>query len=327
MTVLCDSWQRVINYLRISVTDRCNLNCIYCSSGGSVPAAPRSFALTYEEIQRVVDAAADLGINTVRLTGGEPLIRPDLNRLVSKISAIGGINEVALTTNGIFLADNARDLKLAGLKRVNISLDTLQQAKFTRLAGSDHLNDVLYGIKAASDSGLTPVKINMVVLRGINDDEIVDFAKKTISDGWHVRYIEFMPLGTLKSQVGDMVSAEEIRDRIKVLGRLEADKGEGGNGPARYYRFIGAEGTLGFISAMTEHFCNSCNRLRLTSDGHLRPCLMDDDEVDLKTALRSGVGKEELKALICSAVSLKQEQHHLSDGVGPSKRSMRGIGG
>ncbi len=327
MTVLCDSWQRVINYLRISVTDRCNLKCMYCSSGGSVPPAPRSYALTYEEIYQVVQAAADLGINTVRLTGGEPLLRPDLSRLVGMINSTDGIKEIALTTNGILLGKHVEELKSAGLKRVNVSLDTLQPAKFKRITGGNHLTDVIAGIESARRLGLNPVKINMVVLRGINDDEIVDFARKTISDGWHVRFIEFMPFGALKDEVGEMVSADEIRKRIAVLGSLKPDTGNGGNGPARYYRFEKAEGTIGFISPMTEHFCHSCNRLRLTSDGHLRPCLLDDDEIDLKTALRSGVGLEELKELIRRAVSLKQQEHHLSEGIGPMKRTMRGIGG
>lgn len=326
MTVLCDSWQRVINYLRISVTDRCNLKCMYCSSG-SGPSSPRSFALTYEEIYRVVKAAAELGIDTVRLTGGEPLLRPDLSHLVGMINSVPGIKEIALTTNGILLGKNLTDLKAAGLKRVNVSLDTLQPEKFKRITGGNHLSDVTDSIDASRRLGLNPVKINMVVLRGINDDEIVDFARRTITDSWHVRYIEFMPFGTLKDEVGEMVSAEEIRKRISILGKLEQDNCKGGNGPARYYRFAGAEGTIGFISPMTEHFCHSCNRLRLTSDGHLRPCLLDDDEVDLKTALRAGVGLEELKELICRAVSLKQQEHHLSEGVGPMKRTMRGIGG
>ncbi len=327
MTVLCDSWQRVINYLRISVTDHCNLNCLYCTGGVSIPPAPRSYALTYEEISRVVEVAARLGITTVRLTGGEPLLRPDLSRLLGMLGHIDGIKEIALTTNGILLGALAEELKTAGLKRVNVSLDTLQPEKFEKITGSKRLSDVIEGIEAARQAGLNPVKINMVVLRGINDNEIVDFARKTISDGWHIRYIEFMPFGTLKSEVGEMVSAEEIRERIKILGNLEPYTGEGGNGPARYYRFAGAKGTIGFISPMTEHFCHSCNRLRLTSDGHLRPCLLDDDEVDLKTALRAGVGTEDLKELIRRAVSLKQEEHHLAEGVGPSKRSMRGIGG
>lgn len=327
MTVLCDAWQRQINYLRISVTDRCNLNCVYCSEGNAVEPDLRSNVLSYEEIRRIVEVAASLGITTVRLTGGEPLVRSDLSRLVAMLARIKGIDDIALTTNGILLGKYSAELKKAGLKRVNVSLDTLQGGKFKRIAGSDHLQDVLAGIEAARLAGLNPVKINMVVLRGINDDEIIDFARLTISRGWHVRFIEFMPLGVLKNEVGELVSAEEIRGRIQGLGHLEPDTGGGGNGPARYYRFAGAEGTIGFISPMTDHFCHSCNRLRLTADGHLRPCLLDDDEVDLRAVLRNGAKPEELKELIRRAVGLKQEQHHLAEGVGPQKRSMRGIGG
>lgn len=328
MTVLCDSWQRQINYLRISVTDRCNLNCIYCSEGGlSTEARLRSENLTYEEINRIVEVAAALGITKVRLTGGEPLVRSDLSRLVGMLSIIKGIDDIALTTNGMLLGQYAPELKKAGLKRVNVSLDTLQPDKFKRIAGSDYLKDVLAGIETARTTGLNPVKINMVVLRGINDDEIVDFARLTIDRGWHVRFIEFMPLGILKNEVGEMVSAEEIRGRIQNLGQLDPDTCKDGDGPARYYRFAGAEGTIGFISPMTQHFCHSCNRLRLTADGQLRPCLLDDDEVDLRAALRNGAKTAELTELIRQAVGLKQEQHHLTEGIGPSKRSMRGIGG
>lgn len=327
MTILCDSWQRQINYLRISVTDRCNLNCVYCSGGNPVEPGLRSRNLSYEEISRIVEVAAALGITKVRLTGGEPLVRFDLSRLVEMLARIEGINDISLTTNGILLGKYSSGLKRVGLKRVNVSLDTLQADRFKRIAGSGYLKDVLDGIEAARLAGLNPVKINMVVLRGINDDEIIDFARLTISQGWHVRFIEFMPLGALKKEVGEMVSAEEIRERIQNLGRLEPYAGNGGDGPARYYRFTGAEGTIGFISPMTEHFCHNCNRLRLTADGHLRPCLLDDDEVDLKAVLRNGANTEELKELIRRAVGLKQEQHHLAEGIGPEKRSMREIGG
>lgn len=310
------------------MTDRCNLNCIYCSEGDlSTQTRLRSENLTYEEINRIVEVAATLGITKVRLTGGEPLVRSDLSRLVGMLSIIKGIDDIALTTNGMLLSQYAPELKRAGLKRVNVSLDTLQPDKFKRIAGSDYLKDVLAGIEAARTTGLNPVKINMVVLRGINDDEIIDFARLTIDRGWHIRFIEFMPLGKLKNEVGEMVSGEQIRERLQKLGHLEPDTGKGGDGPARYYRFTGADGTIGFISPMTQHFCHSCNRLRLTADGHLRPCLLDDDEVDLRAALRNGARTEELTELIRQAVGLKQEQHHLAEGVGPKKRSMRGIGG
>jgi cyclic pyranopterin phosphate synthase len=326
MTGLYDSWQRQINYLRISVTDHCNLNCIYCSAG-SVPHLPRSEILSYEEIQTLVRVAASLGINKVRLTGGEPLIRPDLITLVQMVSQIEGIDDISLTTNGILLSQYAAELKEACLNRVNVSLDTLRADRFQHITGQDKLNEVLAGIKAANRAGLQPVKINMVVMRGINDDEVVDFARMTVDPGWHARFIEFMPLDTSNAKTLKTVSTQEIRGRLLALGNLEPYAGKTGNGPARYYRLPGAKGTIGFISPMTEHFCHSCNRLRLTADGQLRPCLLDDDEVNLKEALRNGASTERLKELIQKAVAIKRERHHLNEGAGPPERPMRQIGG
>ncbi len=328
MTGLFDSWQRQINYLRISVTDLCNLSCVYCSAG-SIPHLPRSEILSYEEIQRVVQVAASMGISKVRLTGGEPLVRPDLSKLISMLAQIEGIDDISLTSNGILLSKYALELKEAGLKRVNVSLDTLKEDRFKQITGGNKLKEVLAGIEAAHQVGLEPVKINMVVLRGINDDETIDFARLSINQGWHVRFIEFMPIGTPDIKVSRMVSAEEIKERIQVLGKLEPYIGLAGNGPARYYRFPGARGTIGFITAMTEHFCNTCNRLRLTSDGRLRPCLLDNDEVELKEALRNGAGTDEIKQLIQQAVAIKREHHHLTGGVAPEivRRPMCQIGG
>jgi cyclic pyranopterin phosphate synthase len=326
MTGLYDSWQRQINYLRISVTDHCNLNCVYCSAG-PVPHLPRSEILSYEEIQRLVRVAASLGITKVRLTGGEPLVRPDLVVLVRMVSQIEGIDDVSLTTNGILLGQYAAELKKAGLDRVNVSLDTLRADRFQRITGQAQLNEVLAGIDAANRVGLQPVKINMVVMRGINDDEVVDFARMTVDPGWHVRFIEFMPLGTSEVEALQTVSTQEIQEQLLTLGKLEPYTGKTGNGPARYYRLPGARGTIGFISPMTEHFCHSCNRLRLTADGQLRPCLLDDDEVNLKEALRNGASTERLMELIQKAVATKRERHHLSEGAGPPERPMRQIGG
>ncbi len=326
MTGLYDSWQRQINYLRVSVTDHCNLSCIYCSAG-LISYLPRSEILSYEEIQRVVQIAASLGINKVRLTGGEPLLRPELSKLVWMLSRIDGIDDISLTTNGILLSKYACELKEAGLKRVNVSLDTLKEDRFRRITGSDKLEDVFSGIEAARLAGLEPVKLNMVVLRGINDDEVIDFARMSITEGWNVRFIEFMPFGMPKTEALGTVSAGEIRERIQSLGKLEPYTGKTGNGPARYYRLPGARGTIGFITPMTEHFCHTCNRLRLTAEGQLRPCLLDDDEVNLKEALRNGANTEELKQLIQKAVAIKREQHHLDDGLAPMRRSMRQIGG
>ncbi|MBI4302848.1 MAG: GTP 3',8-cyclase MoaA [Chloroflexi bacterium] len=326
MTGLFDSWQRQINYLRISVTDHCNLNCVYCSAG-SVPHLPRNEILTYEEIQRLVQAAAELGINKVRLTGGEPLLRPDVCNLVRMISQAEGIDDISLTTNGIFLGKYAFELKEAGLNRVNVSLDTLRAERFRQITGQDRLGDVLAGIEAAHRAGLEPVKINMVVLRGMNDDEIIDFARTSQNKGWHVRFIEFMPFALSNGENLKTVSTQEIKERIQSLGKLEPDAGKNGNGPARYYRLSGAKGTIGFISAVTEHFCHSCNRLRLTATGQLRPCLLDDDEVNLKKALRDNASPEELKQLIQKAVSIKRERHHLNEGLSPRSGLMHQIGG
>ena len=328
MTGLFDSWQRQINYLRISVTDHCNLSCIYCSVG-SVPHLPRTEILSYEEIRRLVQVAAGIGISKVRLTGGEPLLRAGLSQLVRMLARIEGIDDISLTSNGILLGKYALELKEAGLKRVNISLDTLKEDRFKRISGRDKLGEVLSGIEAAHLAGLEPVKINMVVLRGINDDETIDFARMSTSRGWHVRFIEFMPFGMPEAESLATVSAREIQERIQSLGKLEPHTGDTGNGPARYFRLPGAEGTIGFITPMTEHFCDTCNRLRLTSDGQLRPCLLDDDEVNLKEPLRNGAGTDELKQLIQQAVAIKRERHHLTGGLAPGtvKRPMCQIGG
>lgn len=326
MTGLFDSYQRQINYLRISVTDHCNLNCAYCSNG-LIPTLPRSEILSYEEIERIVRVAASMGISKVRITGGEPLLKTDLSRLIKMLARIENIDDISLTTNGILLSKYAVELKESGLTRGNVSLDTLKADRFKSITGGDKLTEVLSGIEAAHLAGLDPVKINMVVLRGINDDEILDFAQMTISQGWHVRFIEFMPFGNATASTFETVPTREIQERILTLGTLEPDSGKTGNGPARYYRLPGAKGTIGFISAVTEHFCQSCNRLRLTADGQLRPCLLDDDEVDLKERLRNGASADELKQLVEQAVGIKQERHHLNEGIAPEKRSMHQIGG
>ena len=326
MTGLFDSLQRQINYLRISVTDNCNLNCIYCPAGLAKHLS-RSEIPSYEEIERVVQVAASLGITKVRLTGGEPLLRSDLSKLVWMLAQIEGVDDISLTTNGVLLSKYIAELKEAGLKRVNISLDTLKEDRFKRITGVDKLGDVLSGIEAANSAGLRPVKINMVVLRGINDDETIDFARMGISHGWHVRFIEFMSFGAPKAETLTIVSAQEIQERIRSLGKLEPYTNKEGNGPAKYYRFPGSKGTIGFITPVTEHFCHTCNRLRLTADGQLRPCLLDEDEVDLRRALRNGISTDELKQLIQRAVIMKRERHHLNERVAPDVRPMRQIGG
>lgn len=326
MSSLVDSFSRRIDYMRISVTDRCDLRCIYCTS--HFESRTHEDILRYEEILRIVQAAASLGVTKVRLTGGEPLSRRHISNLVRMLVDVPGIEEISMTTNATRLARYAAELKTAGLKRVNISLDSMKPERFARITGGDKLADVLAGIGAAHAAGLEPVKLNMVVLRGINDDEIVDFARKTLTDGWHVRYIEHMPFENSATHGNGLVPVSEIMTRIeKTLGTLEPHQPAAGNGPAKYYRLPGAKGTLGFIGAVTDCFCAGCNRFRLTADGKLRPCLLDDDEVDIKTPLRNGASIEELARLIQSAAMLKREQHHLGEGEIPIARTMRQIGG
>jgi cyclic pyranopterin phosphate synthase len=326
MTDLVDSFSRRINYMRISVTDRCDLRCIYCTDRFDHKLSHEDI-LRYEEIHRIVQAAAGLGVKKVRLTGGEALMRLHLIRLVEMLSHTEGIDEVSLTTNGTQLASHARELKAAGLSRVNISLDSLKPDRYKRITGGDRLTDVLEGIEAASQAGLEPVKLNMVVLRDVNDDEVLDFALKTLTDGWHVRFIEYMPFANGNGK-NSMVPIRDIMSSIEQsLGKLEPHFPTSGNGPARYYKLPDASGTLGFIGAVTDCFCAECNRFRLTADGHLRPCLLDDDEIDMKGPLRRGADTAELERLIQEAATRKKQQHHLGENGAPEKRQMWQIGG
>jgi len=325
MTCLSDSFQRPINYLRISVTDRCNLRCVYCMPDHGIALLPHGEILRYEEVLRVARAAAALGINKLRVTGGEPLVRSDLTELVRMLSAVDGIDDIALTTNGVLLRQHAMALKEAGLKRVNVSLDTLDRDRYGRITRCGRLDDVLDGIDAAKDAGLEPVKLNVVVMKGINDDEVLEFARLTMDEGWHVRFIELMPFDSDAHL--SPVPTSEIRERLLALGPLEPCLHSHGNGPAKYFRFPQARGTVGFISPLTEHFCFNCNRLRLTADGKLRPCLLSDYEVDLKSPLRNGASLDELMELIRQAAAAKPRGHQLAAGVHPESRAMRQIGG
>ena len=324
MSSLIDSNNRRINYLRISVTDRCNLRCIYCMPEGGVPWIPHEEILTYEEIATVVRIGAGLGINKIRITGGEPLTRAELPKLIGMLSGINGVDEVSLTTNGTLLKEQVSALKEAGLRRINISLDSFKPEKFKQITRLGSLQDVLNGIESAKDAGLNPVKIDMVVIKGINDDEIIDFAKKTYEQGWHIRFIEFMPL----SNIDGLVAVKDIRRRIESLGKLEPALSITGNGPARYYRLPGAKGTIGFISAVTEPFCRWCNRLRLTSYGQLCSCLLSDDGTDLRDQLRSAkYSEDEIKRLILELVASKPAHHKLATGNPALSRKMSQIGG
>jgi len=326
MSGLSDSFQRPINYLRISVTDRCNMRCVYCMPQSGLNLLPRSNILSYEEIGVVARAAAGLGITKLRISGGEPLVRSDLPQLVALLNKIDGIDDLALSTNATLLQAHAAELKNAGLRRVNISLDSLKPERFEQITRLGSLSQVLRGIEAAQDAGLHPVKINMVVLRGINDDEVLAFALKSQQEGWNVRFIELMPVGQTELS-SRFVSTAEIRQRLASLGELQPCQPEKGNGPARYFRLPGASGTIGFISPISEHFCFGCNRLRLTADGKLRPCLLADDEIDLRQKLRANISIAELAELIRQAAAAKPERHNLGQGGVTLQRPMAQVGG
>ncbi len=337
MNEILDDCHRPINYLRISVTDRCNFRCLYCQPEEGIDLLHREEVLSYEEIICIAQAASELGITKIRLTGGEPLIRAGLTDLVAKLAAIKGIDDISLTTNGMLLAHFAVALKKAGLKRVNVSLDSLKPERFESITRYGKLSQVLEGIEAARKAGLVPVKINTVVMRGINDDEVIDFARLTLQDGWHVRFIELMPFGVENPpeehnigklrQSQQFVSVQEIKDKIKTLGELSPSADMKGNGPAKYFRLPGAKGTLGFISPVSEHFCFNCNRLRLTADGKLRPCLLSDMEIDLRPSIRGCADPEVIKAKIIEAIKSKPKQHHLNEGSVPQNRFMSQVGG
>ena len=327
---LTDRFGRSINYLRISVTDRCNLRCVYCLPENGVTWQAREDQLSAEEIARVAEAAAQSGVKRVRLTGGEPLVRADIVEIVARLASIPQIEEVSLTTNAMSLAKLAQPLADAGLTRVNVSLDTLDADKFRRITRGGMLSRLWDGIAAADEAGLAPLKLNTVVVRGLNADELPALARLTIENPWHVRFIELMPVGNAQNW-GDgfpavderYVSVQEMRTRLATFD-LQPSTSPKGNGPARTYRIPGALGTVGFISPLGEHFCETCNRIRLTADGFLRACLLLDGEVNLRAALRAG---EPLLPLIQKAVDAKPEGHELLLQHYPESRRMAQIGG
>jgi GTP 3',8-cyclase len=308
---LNDTFQRTIDYMRISVTDRCNLRCIYCMPPGGLVPIEHKEILSYEEIVRILRTAVDIGVRKVRITGGEPLIRKNIPYLVQMVKNIMGIHELSMTTNGIFLEQYAENLAEAGLDRVNVSLDSLRPDRYREITRGGNIHAVLRGIKAAEKAGLIPIKINVVPVRGLNDDEIKDFAKMTLEAPYQVRFIEFMPLGMHNVWSPDtFMSTEEIRAIVEGVGHLTPVQLRK-SGPARYFRFEGAAGVLGFISPLSNHFCGECNRLRLTADGKLRPCLFSETEIDLKTAMRSDAPDSEIERLIRLSIEVKPEGHNI----------------
>jgi len=344
--MLRDAFGRTIDYLRISVTDRCNLRCAYCMPPQGIEWKPHSQILTYEEITTVVRAAAALGVRKIRLTGGEPLVRPRVERLVEMVAAVPGIEDVSMTTNAVLLDRRAEALARAGLRRVNVSLDTLRADRFEQITRLGHIDDVWRGLQAAERAGLAPIKLNAVVVRRMNDDELADFARLTLDHAWHVRFIELMPVANegdwgehLPLPGNRLVTSEEMQARLSAqLGvpglfvqALLASPAVPGNGPARVFRLPNAKGTLGLITPVSQHFCPTCNRLRLTADGKLRPCLLAEGEVDVMSALRSSASEADVQALLARAVENKPERHRLNEPIAPTEligqRVMAQIGG
>ncbi|MBV8425574.1 MAG: GTP 3',8-cyclase MoaA [Candidatus Eremiobacteraeota bacterium] len=326
---MTDQFRRPITYLRIYVTDRCNLRCVYCMPEEGLPWIAKREILTYEEIAEIVRAAAAIGVRSIRLTGGEPLVRLDLHKLVAMLSAIPGIEDIALSTNGMLLAQRIDALIAAGLRRVNISLDTLREDRFFAIARRHGLDRVLAGIDAALDAGLEPVKINCVVMRGRNDDEVGALAELTRDRAVFVRFIELMPVeDNLDLQREAYVSADEILERIGEIEQLVPVPGPQGNGPARYFAFPGARGAVGVISPLSHDYCERCNRVRLSADGRLRLCLFGDHHIDLRTPVRSGASHEDLIAIFQGSMLIKPERHHLRLGEQSSRmRAFSEIGG
>jgi cyclic pyranopterin phosphate synthase len=313
--------RRLIEYLRISVTDRCNLRCHYCMPAAGVRYRPHAEILSYEEITDFTRAAADLGITSVRLTGGEPLLRRGCTRLVEMLAGIDGIDDLSMTTNGFFLPELASDLRAARLGRVNISLDSLNPERFATITGAANLARAMAGIDAALEAGLAPVKINAVMLRGI-EDEAEDFLKLAAERPLHVRFIERMPIGGSARPQEGIVTVQELQRRLGEFVKLKPVASPGGSGPARYFGFKGALGTIGFIGSMTGHFCGSCNRMRLTADGRLRSCLFSADE----TYVRPLIGGDQalLKQALSAEMAAKRFDRSAED---PGARSMAQIGG
>lgn len=328
--MLVDHWNRQITYLRVSVTDRCNMRCVYCIPPEGVWLKSHHEIMRYEEICDVVKVAAEHGLRAVRLTGGEPLVRPDLPRLVRMIAQIAGIQDISLTTNGVFLEHLAAPLAEAGLHRVNISLDTLDPVKYSRITRGGSLDKVWCGIQAAEEQGLQPIKINVVAMRGINDDEFIDLARLSLTKPWHIRFIELMPINNGASWGPDFpppdqiyIPVQQIKTILKPMG-MEPVEESIGSGPAKEFRLHGGTGTIGFISPLSEHFCKTCNRLRLTADGNLRPCLLSDIEIPILPALRRG---EPILPYLEKALDLKPFRHELNQSRFPKNRLMQEIGG
>lgn len=326
-----DSFGRPINYLRISVIDHCNLRCVYCMPLRGLSFVPSGDLLTADQIETVVRAAAKLGFNKIRLTGGEPLLRSDLLDIVERISRVDGIDDLGMTTNAILLPEQAVPLREAGLSRINVHLDTLDPQNLKRVMRFGTFEQIWAGIEAAERAGFAPIKLNVVVVRDFNEVDVVGLARLTMERDWYVRFIELMPLGggeCARLSLAQYVPNPETKARIEVeLGRLSELPPSSPSDEARNYRLEGARGVVGFISPVSEPYCGSCSRMRLTADGKFHLCLLNDDELDVRRALLDGGGEEAVSKILLEAVKRKPTGHRLEQGVSTERRAMFQIGG
>ncbi|MDX9786559.1 MAG: GTP 3',8-cyclase MoaA [Desulfobacterales bacterium] len=310
---LIDRYGRCLSYIRISITDQCNLKCVYCDPFARTPKLNHEDILRYEEILRLVRIGANLGLSKVRVTGGEPLARKGVYDFLHQLCAIDALKDVSLTTNGVLLKDNIEKIKAAGIHRINISLDSLKRDKVKRITGYDVFNNVWDGIMAAHAMGFSPIKLNMVVIKGINDDELVDFAKLSLKYPFHIRFIEYMPIGNTAIRADQQLLADDMKRKLETVGPLAPIESNHLEGPAVRYRFQDAPGEIGLIRPISHHFCSTCNRLRLTAHGHLRVCLLSNLQLDIKTPMRQGLLDEALRGLFFKAVRLKPMHHSLGN--------------
>ena len=316
-SLLNDSFGRRINYLRVSITDRCNLRCKYCVSHTPSPKLSHNEILRYEEILKIIRVGARYGITKVRITGGEPLARRGIYDFLDELSSIPGLDDISLTTNGVLLQDNLPRILGAGIKRLNISIDSLKKERFRQITGFDKYESVWNAALAALEAGIYPVKLNVVAIPGVNDDEIADFARLTLQYPFFVRFIEYMPIGSPELQIKKQLLTPEIEKRVASVGKLLPVELGLNDGPARRFRFSGAKGEIGFISPVSNHFCSTCNRMRLTASGKLRACLLSDTTIDIAGALRKGCSDEELYNKFLQATLQKGEKHSLKDSASP----------
>ena len=307
---LRDRFGRTLTYMRVSVTDRCNLKCSYCRPDGIFSALPHREILSYEELYRFIKIGVGMGLQKIRITGGEPLIRRGIAGFMAELSQMKGLRDLSITTNGIFLKHHLESLVSSGIKRINVSMDTLRRDRYRLITGFDGFHEAWEGIKQAEDMGVHPLKINMVVIRGVNDDEVQDMARLSIAHAYHIRFIEYMPIGLQKhSERESSLSFSEMKNTIESIGKLMPVPSSEFDGPARRYRFEDAKGEVGFISAMSDHFCRTCNRLRLTPSGYLKPCLLSDRKVDIKGPARNGATDQEIEQVFLNAVNRKPMEH------------------